>query len=298
MLFRNQALKYMNEAGNDGAAGGGGVPGVVPAAEPTAPAPIGPGAGKAAEEAAAKAAADAKAAEDAAKAEEDVKKAAEAAKDKKPGETTPATEGSIESYIDYFAESKPALSLALGFLKDAGITAADPAFQMAESSNDFTLLEAILAQKGLPGTDQMLGILKAEAKANADQLAAEQAETDKMVTEILGEDTGAILDWASANATPDEAAAIDDMLNRGGVYARAVAIMLQHAYGAADVTVPAKAVPPTKAVPPAAASGEVSASKFAEESQKLYAKYGQDFKQTQEYAKLSSARAQSRAKGL
>ncbi|WNL63552.1 capsid assembly protein [Aeromonas phage ST21] len=298
MLFRNQALKYMNEAINDGAAGGGGVPGVVPTAEPTTPAPIGPGAGKAAEEAAAKAAADAKAAEEAAKVGEAAKKAAEAAKDKNPGENTPAPGGSIESYIEQFAESKPALSLALGFLKDAGITTADPAFQLAEGSNDFTLLEAILAQKGLPGTDQMLGILKAEAKANADQLAAEQAATDELVKGILGEDTEAILDWASQNASADEAAAIDDMLNRGGVYARAVAIMLSNAYGAANVTVPSRATPPTKAVTPASASGEVSASQFAAESQKLYAKYGPDFKQTQEYAKLSSARAQSRAKGL
>lgn len=293
MLFRNQALKYMNAAGNDGAESGGGVPGIQPGAEPPAPAPIGPGAGKAAEEAAAKAAADAKAAEEAAK-------IAEAAKDKtteKTPENTPEpTEGSIDSFIAHFEQSKPALSLALTFLKDAGITANDPAFKMAESSNDFTLLEAVLAQKGLPGTEQMVAILKAEAAENAAKLEAEQKATDELVQSILGEDSEAILDWAVENASAEESEAINSMLGAGGVYARAAAIMLQQAYAGANVTVPSKAVPPTKSTT-STPQAEVTARVFAEESQKLYAKYGPDFKLTQEYAQLSSARAAVRAKG-
>lgn len=291
MLFRNQALKYMNSAADDGAAGGGGNPGVQTTPEPQAPATIGPGAGKAAEEAAAKAAADAKAAEEA-----EAAKKAEAEKGKKPETTPEPVEGSIEDYITQFEQSKPALSLALSFLKDAGITTADPAFQMAEGSNDFTLLEAILAQKGLPGTDKMIAILKAEAAENAAQKEASQKETDELVQSILGEDTEAILDWAVENATPDECEAIDKMLGAGGVYARAAAIMLQQAYSGANVTVPSKAVPPTKTAP-STKQAEVTARVFAEESQKLYAKYGPDFKQTQEYAQLSSARAAVRAKG-
>ncbi|URG13935.1 putative head scaffolding protein [Aeromonas phage AHPMCC7] len=294
MLFRNQALKYMNAAADDGA-GGGGQPGIQPGAEPPAPAPIGPGAAKAAEEAAAKAAADLKSAEEAAKAAEASKKA-EADKGKTPENKQEPAEGSIDSFIAHFEQSKPALSLALTFLKDAGITANDPAFKMAESSNDFTLLEAVLAQKGLPGTEQMVAILKAEAAANAAALEASQKETDELVQSILGEDTEAILDWAVENATPDECKAIDDMLGAGGVYARAAAIMLQQAYSGANVTVPSKAVPPTKTAP-STPQTEVTARVFAAESQKLYEKYGHDFKQTQEYAKLSSTRAAARAKG-
>ncbi|ASZ71959.1 head scaffolding protein [Aeromonas phage CF7] len=293
MLFRNQALKYMNAAGADGAEAGGGIPGVQPGTEPPAPTAIGPGAAKAAEDAAK--AADAKAAEDAAKAAEAAKKA-EADKGKTPENTPAPVEGSIDSFIAHFEQSKPALSLALTFLKDAGITANDPAFKMAESSNDFTLLEAVLAQKGLPGTEQMVAILKAEAAANAAALEASQKETDELVQSILGEDTEAILGWAVENATADECAAIDDMLGAGGVYARAAATMLQQAYSGANVTVPSKAVPPTKTAP-STQQTEVTARVFAEESQKLYAKYGPDFKQTQEYAKLSSARAAVRAKG-
>ena len=290
MLFRNQAMKYMNAAADDGAASGGNQ-GVHTTPEKQAQA-IGPGAGTAAEEAAAAiAAADAKAAEEA-----EAAKKAEAEKGKKPENTTEPVEGSIEDYITQFEQSKPALSLALSFLKDAGITTTDPAFQMAEGSNDFTLLEAILAQKGLPGTDQMVAILKAEAAANAAQKEAAQKETDELVQSILGEDTEAILDWAVENATPDECGAIDKMLGAGGVYARAAAIMLQQAYSGANVTVPSKAVPPTKTAP-STTQAEVTASVFAAESQKLYAKYGPDFKQTQEYAQLSSARAAVRAKG-
>ncbi|UZV41003.1 hypothetical protein P2_0047 [Aeromonas phage P2] len=294
MLFRNQALKYMNAAGSDGAEAGGGIPGAQQGAAPDAAAPTGPGAAKAAEEAAAKAAAD-KAAEDAAKAAEDAKKA-EADKGKTPDRAPEPADGSIDGLITHFEQSKPALSLALTFLKDAGITTNDPAFKMAESSNDFTLLEAVLAQKGMPGTEQMVAILKAEAAANAAALEASKKETDELVQSILGEDTEAILDWAVENATADECAAIDDMLGAGGVYARAAAILLQQAYSGANVTVPSKATPPTKTAPNTQQT-EVTARVFAAESQKLYEKYGNDFKQTQEYAKLSSARAAARAKG-
>lgn len=276
MLFRNMFLKYMQEA--DAPAGAG----VVAPAAPDAVV-IGPGAGKEA------------AADEVAKAADEVNEPQK--EEPKKSEQQQANTEDMDKYIQQYAEGNPALSLALSFLKDAGIKPTDPAFSMAETQNDFSLLEAILSQKGLPGTDHMVGILKgAVAQAQAAEAEAHKA-TDELVRGVLGDDTDTIVDWAAQNATPEEAEAIDNMLSAGGAYARACAIMLREAYGSSGATIPAKAVVPAKPNTPSNV-GVMDARTFAAKSNELYAKYGNDFKQTQEYHALSSARNAARAKGL
>ncbi|CCI88879.2 head scaffolding protein [Yersinia phage phi80-18] len=211
--------------------------------------------------------------------------------------STPADNG-MQQYIDEYSEGKPALSLALGFLRDAGISPTDDAFTLAERDGDFTLLKALLAQKGLAGTDQMVAILEgAVAEHQAEQAAHEEATT-AIVEGVLGENKDVILNWARENALPEEKAAMNDMLAAGGPYAHCVAIALQHMYNGADVTQPA-ANPVVQAKGGTSGNGPISAAEFASATQDLYNKFGQqDPRGTAEYAQLQRRREAGRTRGI
>lgn len=204
----------------------------------------------------------------------------------------------MQQYIDEYSEGKPALSLALSFLRDAGISPTDDAFTLAERDGDFTLLKAMLAQKGMPGTDQMVAILEgAVAEHQAEQEAHEEATT-AIVEGVLGENKDVILDWARENALPEEKAAMNDMLAAGGAYAHCVAIALQHMYNGADVTQPA-ANPVVQAKGGTSGNGPISAAEFASATQDLYNKFGQqDPRGTAEYAQLQRRREAGRTRGI
>lgn len=265
MLFMNISRKfgsvYQEEAGADGAAGGGG-----PAATVETPTP------------------------DAA-AEKAVEPTKEPAKE--PGEVH-----AMDQYIEQYSADNPALSVALGFLKDNGISPTDPAFQMAEHGGDFTLLKALLAKSGAPGTDAMVAILEGAVQDHFNAIEEHDKATNALVEEVLGENKDAILDWARANADEDEKTAINEMLEAGGVYARAAAIMLSQAYGAApDIT--RKAANPVQHSTPVGAGTPLSAREYAAEVDKLYRKLGNtDPRGTPEYRELSARRAAARARGI
>ncbi|QOC54366.1 putative scaffolding protein [Aeromonas phage Atoyac15] len=264
MLFMNISRKfgavYCEEAGNDGAAGGGG-----PAAETVDPV-------KAAE----------------------VKAEVPAEPSKEPA----AEPHAMDQYIEQYSADNPALSVALGFLKDNGISPTDPAFQLAENEGDFTLLKALLAKSGAPGTDAMVAILEGAVQEHFDAIAEHDAATEATVTEIMGDNKDAILEWARANADEGEKKAINEMFEAGGVYARAAAMMLNHAYSSApDVT--RKAANPVRANIPVGAGTPLSAREYAAEVDKLYKKMGNnDPRGTPEYKELSARRAAARARGL
>lgn len=221
------------------------------------------------------------------------------ATDDKP-EEKPADAGDVKASIAAFAAEyaadKPALGLALNFLGDAGIAPTDPAFQAAQSG-DFTLLKAVLAQKGIAGTDQMVAILEKEVNASIEEQTAFEAKTTEMVNGILGEQSAEILDWARQNATPEEKTAMNEMLAAGGFYARAAAMMLRDAWVGGDTTQPAQ-----NAVQVSTTGGggnqPMSAREYADAVQELAKELGGDPRGSAKYQQLGARRAAGRARGI
>ena len=203
----------------------------------------------------------------------------------------------MQQYIDQYQADNPALGLALGFLRDAGISPTDPAFQLAEVEGDFELLKATLAAKNLPGTDAMVAILEKAVSSHFEAVEAAEAATTALVTEILGEQKDEILDWARSTASDEEKTAFNDMLEAGGVYARAAAVLLQQAFTGAGNTVPAQHAIKT-AQPSQGGHTPLTARDYAAEVDKLARQVGGDPRQTQEYAALTRRREAGRKRGI
>lgn len=203
----------------------------------------------------------------------------------------------MQQYIDQYQEENPALGLALGFLRDAGISPTDPAFQLAEVEGDFELLKATLAAKALPGTDAMVAILEKAVASHFEAVAQAEAQTTALVTEILGEQKDEVLEWARSTASDEEKTAFNDMLEAGGVYARAAAVLLREAFQGSGNTIPAKHAIET-ATPGAVANGPLTAREFAAETEKLARKLGGDPRGSAEYAQIQRRREAGRKRGI
>lgn len=204
---------------------------------------------------------------------------------------------SIASFAAEHAADNPALSLALGFLGDAGISAEDPAFSSAREG-DFTLLKAVLAQKGLAGTDQMLAILEGAVTDSIKAQEEHEKATTEAVQSILGDEHEQILTWARENATDEEKDAVNEMLQAGGLYARAVAFMIKDAWAGADVTKPAKSAVQVSGGASVSSNSPLTASEYAAAVNELAKKVGGDPRGTAEYQALSARRHSGRARGI
>lgn len=203
----------------------------------------------------------------------------------------------MQEYIDKYSEEKPALGLALGFLRDAGVNVTDPAFQLAEVEGDFSLLEAVLATKDLPGKEHMLGILKQEVAAYQEKVEAFEAETTQLVQGILGEQHEEVLQWARETASDEEKEAFNNLFDAGGVYARAAATLLKQAFTGGSNTIPAKHAIETS-TPAAGGNAPLTARDYAQGVQDLAKKLGGDPRGSQEYAALTKRREAGRKRGI
>ncbi|QYW05829.1 scaffolding protein [Vibrio phage vB_VpaP_G1] len=202
----------------------------------------------------------------------------------------------MDEYINQYSETEPALAVALTFLRDAGISPEDPAFALAETENDFSLLEAMLAQKGLPGTEHMLGILKGAVAKHVEAVEAYEKQTQEQILDVLGDTKDAVFAWASENADDSEKEVINDMLDAGGLYARAAAMLLQSAYaGAGDVTKPA--TNPVKSTQVQSGAAPLSAQDYSIAVDALAKKLGGDPRGSREYQELTARRTMSRNQG-
>ena len=203
----------------------------------------------------------------------------------------------MQQYIDQYQTDNPALGLALGFLRDAGISPTDPAFQLAEVEGDFELLKATLAAKALPGTDAMVSILEKAVAGHFEAIEQAEAQTTALVGEILGEQKDEVLEWARSTASDEEKTAFNDMLEAGGVYARAAAVLLREAFTGAGNTVPAQHAIKT-AQPSQGGSTPLTARDYASEVEKLARQLGGDPRGSQEYAALTRRREVGRKRGI
>lgn len=218
--------------------------------------------------------------------------------------TTPAAPAvSAPGAVDYsgviseYAEGKPALAVALGFLGECGIDHTGQAFELAKGG-DFTLLEAELAKLGKAGTAEMVAILKQEVEANDKAAQEHAAKTEQTLEAILGESKDVILEWARNGATEQEKSAINEMLDAGGFYAHCAAVALREAYQNSNTTIPAKN-PVTSSSASQGAATALTARDFAAECEKLSrANGGADPRLLPGYAQLQQRRAVGRKQGI
>lgn len=217
--------------------------------------------------------------------------------EKTPAAVEPEDNG-MGQYIEQHSADNPALGLALTFLRDAGIAPTDPAFTMAEVDGDFTLLKAMLAQKALPGTDAMVAILEKAVSDHQASVEEHEAKTTALVAEVLGEQQEAILGWARENASDEEKSVINEMLEAGGLYARAAAVMLREQYSGSGQTIPATNPVQFSQSGGGTASGPLDARTYAAEVQALATKLGGDPRSSREYQVLSQRREAGRKRGI
>lgn len=271
MLFMNIARKYLTRTVYQEAAGGEG-------GEAAAAAAVEPGAGGESEAASTTTSSEAQSNE--------------------PDAVEVERGAAWDSVVAEYAEGKPALAVALGFIKDAGFSLQDPAIVAAEDG-DLTLLKAQLAAKGVQGADHMLAIIESEIKANQDAIQAHEDATTQVVESILGDDKDTILEWARNTANAEEKEQFNNMLECGGVYARAAALLLQNAYYENTGATKAAANPVNHSSPAQSqGGGPLSAREYAQQVDALSAKLGGDPRGSREYAALSARREQGRKRGI
>jgi hypothetical protein len=138
--------------------------------------------------------------------------------------------------VSYEKTGDAALDVALDFVARAGFSHSHPAV-IAAASGDFGLLAAALAEKGVAGWEQHLGLAK-EAYGRFQGQAAEKNAQIKAAClhatdgdEQMWADT---LAWGSANAEPHEKEQVNAALAAGGIQAEAMAAYLVSQYRSAS----------------------------------------------------------------
>ena len=187
------------------------------------------------------------------------------------------------------------LDMALDFVGKAGIGVDHPAMKAA-AQGDFTILKATLAAKGAKGWEQFVALGEAAyekvSKTEADKAAASKAAVYK---EAGGEEAWKeVQTWASANATPEEKAEINRLLNQGGLAAKGAVKYLVDAYSRATNVVVNPRDPLANAARGGADTGAnapLSPRAYADAVQQLNNKLGGRLEGSKEYASLQQRRA-------
>jgi hypothetical protein len=203
-----------------------------------------------------------------------------------------------EGPVTYEPTGDVGLDMALEFMGKAGLDAAHPAMQAA-MEGDFSILKATLAQKGVPGWEQMVALGEAAyTRAKEKEAASASALTELVHKEAGGkEEWGAIQAWAKANATPEERAQINGLLNQGGLAAKGAVKYLADAYSRATNVErsPSDPIANAGAGAPSTSAGPLNPRAYSAEVQKLAAVLGGRMEGSKEYAALQARRNAYRA---
>lgn len=186
----------------------------------------------------------------------------------------------------------PGLDYALGFINKAGIEEEHPAMQAA-FKGDFGLLKALLAEKGTAGWEQAVALGEKAFESFKQKAESDAKVIGESVTQVatsLGVDWEEAVGWARDNAAPEEATALNEMLQSPAT-AKMAALWITHNYASkANVDQP----PSKQAVPAAAApqaangpAAPIDRVTFAAEAGKLHKQFGDAYTQRPEYAALA-----------
>lgn len=208
-----------------------------------------------------------------------------------PQAQTPAAPAAPEA-ISYEPTGDAGLDVALAFVGKLGIKSDHPAMA-ATATGDFSLIKAHLATLGdaATGWEQMVALAEQAYGRQQQTKADTEAAVSKAVVEVAGsaEEWGAIKQWASENADPDEKTAINAMFDAGPLQARAAAMLLQSLYSKAKGTV----VNPNPAIrngsagnAVATSNGPLNAREYHAAVQELRGQLGSRMDTSPEYAAL------------
>jgi hypothetical protein len=205
-----------------------------------------------------------------------------------------APEGEI---ISYEPTGDVGLDMALTFVGKAGINASHPAMQAAQNG-DFTILKATLAAKGVQGWEQFVALGEAAyARTSADNDKKATASREAIFKEAGGEENwNAIKLWAGANATPEEKAEVNALLNQGGLAAKGAVKYLSEAYAKANNVEVNPRDPLANAIPNggSATAGPLSPKDYSAAVNQLNNKLGGRLEGSKEYADLQRRRSMFR----
>lgn len=207
----------------------------------------------------------------------------------------PVVEAPTDGVVEYQPTGDVGLDMALAFVGKAGIGSEHPAMKAAEAG-DFSILKATLAAKGVQGWEQFVALGEAAyARTTTEAKAKAEVAREAIYKEAGGKDAwAAVQQWASTNATPEEKASINAMLNQGGLAAKSAVQYLVGAYGKANNVVvnPADAAPNASRTPvPTDANAPLSAKDYAVAVQALNNKLNGRLEGSREYEALQRRRS-------
>ena len=222
----------------------------------------------------------------------------------KPGAPKPADAAKVEAPVDgevieYESTGDTGLDMALEFVGKAGLRGDHPAM-LAAAEGDFSILRATLAARNLQGWEQFVKLGEdAYARTKEKESKASAALSSMVHAEAGGKDQWqAVQAWASQNATPEEKAQVNGLLNQGGVAAKGAVKYLLDAYNRANNVV----VEPKDAAANAsrggnaggADTGPLSAKDYAVAVQQLNVKLNGRLEGSKEYEALQRRRQMAR----
>jgi hypothetical protein len=131
----------------------------------------------------------------------------------------------VEKSAPYDPTGNPGLDITLDFLYTNGVFAEHPAVLAAEAG-DFTALEALLKEKGVPNWERYVAL----GKHSIQELQAAQANQAKQVIQDIvsvipggTEQWQKVVSWAASQADPAERDVVNATLRSGGIAAKAMA---------------------------------------------------------------------------
>jgi hypothetical protein len=198
--------------------------------------------------------------------------------------------------VAYEPSGHSGLDMALAFVGKLGFGPDHPAM-VAAGQGDFSMLKAALSTFG----DKAVG-WEAHVELGATGFAALKTERDAQVAKdregilnvVGGEDSWkAIQSWASANAEPQEKAAVNAALAAGGIGAKAMAHYLATQYARANGTTlePGAVAPGAANAALANSSGPLSPAEYKAATKQLQGKIGSGSMDSHpEYIKLNNRR--------
>lgn len=200
--------------------------------------------------------------------------------------------------VEYEKTGDVSLDMALDFMGKAGIGADHPAMQAA-AKGDFAILKATLAAKGTQGWEQFVALGESAFARTQEQAAAKATALKDMVYKAAGgqAEWNNVQQWASSNATPEEKAEINALLNKGGLAAKGAVKYLVDAYSRANNVVVNPADPTANAIRggmPNANTGPLSAKEYSAAVQQLNVKLGGRLEGSPEYESLQKRRSMGR----
>lgn len=173
----------------------------------------------------------------------------------------------------------PGLNMALAFIGKLGMGPDHPAVQEAVKGN-FDFLAAHLAALGpkAVGYEHIVKLAKASFDRQVSQTADRASQAREAILEVTGgeEQWKEIQKWAGENAEPSEKAAINRMLNAGGIESKMAAEFLRNRYSESQGAViePKQAVGNVPANGASGAAGALSPAQYQQEMGKLVRQFG------------------------